>query len=411
MMCILPLILVRLYLKSRGLVGYRKRINERMAMGLPTAQSVDIWIHAVSFGEVNASAPLVSKLLEDGYTVLFTTMTPTGSEQVINLFGDKLHHCFVPYDIKYFVNKYLKLFSPKMLLIMETELWPNLIYYANKKQIPVLILNARISDKAFPQYIRFKSFFKPTINNLHKVLAQSPLDSERFKALGARDDQIVVAGNLKFDLVRSDKTENIFADLKVKWGAERPVFLAASTHKGEEQQILNQLIRLKKEIPHLLLVIAPRHPNRFDEVFQLSQNMGFITACKSRAATITEQCDVLILDTMGELKQFYACCDFAFVGGSLVPVGGHNVLEPMMYQVPVFTGPYTQNSKSIISSLVQHEAIKIGKNVDDIVSVLIQMSQQPDAIKIQVENATQVLIDNEGSLQSHLNHILPHLNG
>ena len=409
LVCLLPFILLRLYIKSRKLVGYRQGLKQRLAIKLPTNKTIDVWLHAVSFGEVNAAAPLVKKLLDDKCKVLFTTMTPTGSKQVLNLFGENVYHSYIPYDIEYFVIKFFRAFKPKMLLIMETELWPNLIHAAYKRNIPVLILNGRISDKAFPQYQRLKCFFKPTLQKITRILAQSPLDAARFRELGANDKQVVVSGNLKFDMHLSKSDKDVFQDLKQQWGVDRPVFLAASTHHDEEQQILNQLTMLKKTIPNLLLVIAPRHPERFDDVYQLSQIMGFITACKSRVETIKIQSDVVILDTMGELKHFYGIADFAFVGGSLVPVGGHNVLEPMLHMVPVITGAYHQNSKSIISSLVQRDAIKIGHDITGVVQALVDLAKHPKIAEDQARRAALVLKENEGSLENHLSQILPFL--
>lgn len=400
-----PFLFIRLYWKGRNLPDYRNRIRERFVWGgMPLAQ-VDVWIHAVSLGEVIAAGPLVEALLEKSFKVMVTTMTPTGSQRVVQNFGSRVSHQYLPYDLPGPLNRFLKQINPRVGVIMETELWPNLIVYAQQRNIPLLLANARISDKAFRQYRRMKFFFKPILNRFTLIMAQSQQDSAYFLTLGADEAKVKVFGNMKFDLQPVSSKLSIAVQLKHHWGEARIVLIAASTHEDEEAQLLQILKQLKTEIPEILLLIAPRHPQRFQLVSELCRNAGFETAMRSNPGSVNPQSDVVILDSLGELLGFYQISDYAFVGGSLVPIGGHNVLEPIAMQVPVFTGRYTHHSKSIIRDLEAADAIKIVDSAHELAQALLQMNHNEIERSKQVTNATRVLESNQGSMLRHLKQV------
>lgn len=395
---ITPFIILRLYWKSRRLPAYRQRIGERFSCGTLQGASVDIWLHAVSLGEVMAATPLISALLDKGCSVMVTTMTPTGSQQVLNRFGTRVLHQYIPYDFPWALRRFFKRIKPQVGIIMETELWPNMIYQAKQYHIPLLLVNARISNRAFKQYLNVRFMFKPILNQLTAILAQSENDARRFLALGALEEHVQVAGNIKYDVQSTEVDSRLQHGFSEAWGDDRVVVILASTHQDEEAQILNRLSVLKSAIPTLLLLIAPRHPERFQAVYKLCQQYPFKTGLRSQLATINRHCDIIILDSLGELTLFYSLSHFAFVGGSLVPIGGHNVLEPIALGVPVLCGQYMDNSKSICEDLCAAKAIVKVADADALIQNLIELYRDSPRREAQVNNATAVLKANQGTL-------------
>ena len=391
-----PFLLLRLYWKGRRLPAYRCRIRERFS--LSPIQETDVWLHAVSLGEVIAATPLIEALLAKQWRVMVTTMTPTGSQQVIARFGTRVAHQYLPYDLPWVLRRFYKSLNARLGIIMETELWPNLIEYGTRSKVPMLLMNARVSDKAFADYKRVRYFFRPVLAKFKAILAQSDLDAKRFVALGAPASRVHPLGNMKFDLKVMDFNSEQVEQFKAIWGGNRPVLIAASTHDDEERQLLTRLNQLKLAIPDLLLIIAPRHPERFKSVYDLCCQQGFNTILRSEPETINNNTDVIVLDSLGELLGFYHVSDYAFVGGSLVPVGGHNVLEPIAMQVPVFSGPFMTNSKAICSELVAAKALQSVENVDALMAAIIAMHHDPSQRTAQIVNATAVLEANRGTV-------------
>lgn len=406
---LIPFILWRLYWKGRRLPAYRKRILERFMMGQMSHQPVDIWIHAVSLGEVVAVTPLITALLNKHYRVLITTMTPTGSERVRKHFGEQVLHQYLPYDLPLILRRFYRAYQPDVGIIMETELWPNLIYEARRIKLPMLLANARISNRAYKQYQKTAFVFKPVLNQLTAIFAQSLEDANRFKVLGASSERVSVLGNMKFDLQIDVHNKELFKHFKEMWGQTRPVMIAASTHANEEKQLLEGFKQLQKTIPDMLLLIAPRHPERFQEVYQLSKAAHFNTGLRSEPEGITKNMEVVILDSLGELIGFYHVSDYAFVGGSLVPVGGHNVLEAIALKVPVITGPHMQNSKTICQELSVAGAMQIAHNIDELVANVIQLHKNHNLREQQIKNASAVLTANQGCLERYLQEVEKHL--
>ena len=409
MYLLLPAILLRLLWKSRRLPAYRHRISERLA--LKKLAKADIWIHAVSMGEVTAVSPLVERLINQNFRILFTTMTPTGSQQVLTRFESKLAHQYIPYDLPGCFNRFFKQVQPKIGIIMETELWPNMLFAADKAGVKTLLANGRISDKAYLKYHPFRWFFAPLLAKFTLIGTQSDLDSQRFQSLGAPSSKIAMLGNMKFDGSYPKSEQNNLQWLKLAWGLERPVWIAASTHEQEEQQLMAQLPRIKQAIPGILLVIAPRHPERFLKVYTLAQHLGWNTGLRSKTQTIQPNNDVVVLDSMGELVQCYLLSDYVFVGGTLVPVGGHNVLEPIAIQKPVVCGPHMQNSQSIFDELLQHEALQIGMSSDEVANKIISFYHDSAKRDGQIKRASAVLNNHSGSVERYFHQIVQILQG
>lgn len=400
-----PFLLLRLYWKGRRLPLYRERILERFSLATHGLSEVDVWIHAVSLGEVVAAIPLIEACLLKEWRVLVTTMTPTGSTQVMKRFGGRVSHQYLPYDLPWVLRRFFKTIRARVGIIMETELWPNLIHEAAHMHLPLLTVNARISDKAFGQYKKATWLFKPILNELTAILAQSELDAERFIALGASPDLVQVVGNMKFDLHIEVPANDDLLQLKAAWGTGRTVFIAASTHDDEEKQLLSRLNVLQAAIPGALLLIAPRHPERFQTVYELALSLGYRTGRRSDLPTVNADIEVVILDSMGELLSFYKMSDIAFVGGSLVPIGGHNVLEPIAVEVPVFCGPFMQNSKAISDELLSARAMVMVRDADELIAEWIAMCQDPSVRLEQISRASDVLLANQGTVSRYMEKI------
>ena len=400
-----PYLLFRLWWKGRRLPAYRERIAERFCWDNSELKTVDVWVHAVSLGEVIAATPLIESMLNKNWSVLITTMTPTGAEQVKTRFADRVYHRYVPYDLLGVVRRFFKIVQPKVGVIMETELWPNLIGEACAAKIPLFLANARLSERSSRGYMRFKFLFKPILNQFTAILAQSQDDAQRFIALGAEQDKVQVLGNMKFDLHTNSVDQVKFQELKNNWGGERPVVIVASTHDDEESQVLAQLKRLQQAIPGVVLLIAPRHPERFQTVYQLCVQQGFNTGLRSVLETLNDKNEVVVLDCLGELLGLYQISDYAFVGGSLVPVGGHNVLEPIAMSVPVLSGNQVHNFKTICRDLDDAKAIILVKQADELIDAIIKLHQDQGLKKAMVNKATKVLESNKGSVLKHLTKI------
>ncbi len=395
--CGLPFIVLRLLWKSRQQPAYRQRMAERFARPLVWPQATDVWIHAVSLGEVVAATPLIEALVHKSYRVLVTTMTPTGSAQVSARFAHRVAHQYIPYDLPRFVRRFYKKVNPRVGIIMETELWPHLIEQAAMAKIPLILVNARLSDGAFRQYQAVRFFFQPIVRHLTRIFAQSEQDANRFLALGA--PSVEMMGQLKCDFVRASTRSAAVDALREQWGAHRLVVIAASTHEGEEILWLKHWPRVLAHDPSAVLFLVPRHPQRFTLVHQLSVNQGFKTGLRSQAQSISSAVEVVVGDSMGELNDFYRISDYAFVGGSLVPVGGHNVLEPMAAKIPVLCGPHMHNSRQLCEELVNLGALRQEKDMETLVDALLELHQNPAHKNHQIEQATAFIDAHQGVVE------------
>jgi len=354
---LIPFILLRLLWRGIRAPAYWQRWAERFGFCPTLPVQKNLWIHAVSMGEVQAAVLLIQTLRSrfPEQSILVTTMTPTGSQRVREVFGDRVWHVYLPYDLPDAIARFLIRVQPRLLILMETELWPNLLHALKQRAIPVILANARLSAGSAAGYQRIAGLTQEILANITVVAAQTEVDAARFKELGVPPDKIQVTGSLKFDTRLppdySEKTQT----LRHQWGSERLVWIAASTHEGEEVAVLDAFSMLKKEWHDLLLVLVPRHPERFNRVATLCQRRGFVVARRSEGS-ISPQIDIYLGDTMGELPLLYAACDVAFVGGSLVPVGGHNLLEPAAVGLPVIMGPHVFECAEICRQLLEAQA-------------------------------------------------------
>lgn len=316
-----------------------------------------IWLHAASLGEVVTATPLIRALLtrHPDHALVVTTMTATGAERVAALFGDEVRHHFLPLDFPGATRRFVERLRPVLAIIAETELWPNLLHACAANKVPVLIANGRLSGGAFATYRRFAALSRDMLASVAWVGAKSSEDAERFRALGCPASRIAVTGALKFDIQLSDGLEIESERLRTSWG-ERPAWVAGSTHPGEDEAALVAHARLRERYPGALLVLVPRHPQRFEAVAGLCRSQGFVVARHSRGERPGPDTGILLGDTMGELMRFYGAADVAFVGGSLVAVGGHNLLEPAALGVAVVSGPYLDNLREIADTLADADA-------------------------------------------------------
>lgn len=351
---LLPSILVRLWWRGRQAPAYRQRWQERLGL-TPALQTsaAPLWIHAVSVGEVQAIATLVKRLRQrfPDLPILITTMTPTGADRVVQLFGNQVEHRYCPYDLPWAMRNFLKIARPRACLIVETELWPNFLRQCKQLKIPVLLANARLSERSARGYARFPGLTRQMLSQLSHLAAQGEADAQRFQALGMDSSRLSVTGSIKFDVAIQTEWATQAQQLRQLWGTERPVLLAASTHDDEEAQLLSVFPALLEQHPSLLLVLVPRHPERFDEVAALCNTTGLETLRRSQGEQPSPATRIYLADTMGELMIFCSAADVVFVGGSLIERGGHNPLEPALLGKPVICGQHTFNFATITAGL------------------------------------------------------------
>ena len=394
---LLPFILLRLLWKSKAQPMYRQRIAERFMWKKQEVSKVDIWIHAVSLGEVNAALGLIEACLSKGYKLLITTMTPTGSQRVKACFGNRVIHQYIPYDLPFAMRRFYKSYQPKLGIIMETELWPNMLAEGKWAKIPLLLVNARISPSAFKAYQRIQSVLRPYLNCFVAILTQNAAETQRFLQLRADKARVMAIGNLKFDIPPYIKNETLSHTWRRQVGLSRMIVCAASTHEDEERELLRSFREFQHIFPLALLVLVPRHPERFYKVFELCNANAFRTVLRSEMNMVDSTVEVVVVNSIGELNFFYAISDYAFVGGSLVPVGGHNVLEPINVGTPVFCGPHIQNFQVICDALVAVSGIQIIANAEALFLAIRALHNNPELKNQQVVAAKNILLSNQGA--------------
>ncbi len=371
-----------------------------------------MWLHAVSVGEVQACAPLVTALAQRHPTlpVTVTTFTPTGAARARALFGHIAQVRYVPYDLPGAVRRFFGRVQPRLAVIFETELWPNLYRECGRRRIPLVLASARVTPRSAGRYRRLGTLFRDTLAQAQVVAAQGAGDAERFQSLGADPAATHVTGNLKFDFELPEGTAGRGAALRAQFAPGRPLWVAGSTHGGgEEQTVIEAQRRVRAAQPGTLLVLAPRHPPRFEEVAQLLKGSGMSFARRSQtgAAALDPQCEILLLDSLGELLDFYAAADVAFVGGSLVPVGGHNLLEPAALGVPVLTGPNTFNGADIARLLVARGAAEVVRDAAGLRARVSELLADPAARAIMGAHGRECVASNRGALAKLLELIEP----
>lgn len=406
-----PLICLRLLLRSRKQPEYRQRMAERFGFypALSPQRLPLVWLHAVSVGELLAAIPLIEHLLARGdCQLLVTTTTPTGSAQVQAKLGGKVLHVYAPYDISGVIERTLTRFRPQVLLVMETELWPNWLRQCQRRGIATILVNGRMSERSARGYRRLGGLTRSMLSDLSCALVQYQSDGDRLVALGLPPERLQICGSVKFDVTLTQSQRDQAKDLRETWPSAF-VWVAASTHPGEEQSIIEAHKTLQRDIPDALLVLVPRHPERAQEVIQLCQGMSLIT--RSSGVQVTDQSDVLLLDTLGELMVFYGAADAAFVGGSLVPHGGHNLVEPAVWGKPVVSGPSVFNFANMAEEMTRAQGLTIVDSPATLAQVLVQWATYPEQARRQGRCAADYAAANRGALQRVLMALAGYLPG
>ncbi|MCR9572669.1 lipid IV(A) 3-deoxy-D-manno-octulosonic acid transferase [Vibrio alginolyticus] len=398
-----PLLLFGLYKSKPNKPKFGSRWKEHFGI-TPKLKSNDkpIWIHAVSVGESIAATPLIKALKEQNpeQSILVTTTTSTGAEQIAKL-GDLIEHRYMPIDFGFAIKGFLKAVQPKQMLIIETELWPNTLHNVHKAGIPITVVNARLSEKSCQNYAKIQRLFNQLHPCLTQVLCQTDSDAERFERLGVKKKKLSVTGSIKFDIQISEQVKQQGQQLRAQLGNDRPIWIAASTHKGEDEQVLDAHRQVLKSHPNALLVLVPRHPERFDDVFTLCQQQGFNTVRRTSTHAVETNTQVYLGDTMGEMLTLMGAADICFMGGSLIgdKVGGHNVLEPAALGVPIINGPSFFNFKEIVHEMKQNNLIKIVKNEDELARAIVALIKDVAAHERITSELAHFMLANSGSLQ------------
>ncbi len=387
-------------IRGIGNRAYLDRLSQRFGFGFPKLDGC-IWVHAVSVGEVQAAVPLIHALIDrfPDQNLVVTTVTPTGAAHVAALFGDTVDHCYIPFEFPHAVRGFFSSLRPRAAMILETEIWPNLYRGCGTRKIPLILVSARISPRSVPGYRRLLPLIRETLSHGIIIAAQSQADADRFLELGANPVRTWVTGNIKFDVEPNPDIAAEGEALRAALFGSRSVWIAASTHDGEEQQVLDAHRTLLEKHPQLLLVLVPRHPERFSGVRDLIEKRGFGVVSRTSKQSCDASTDVFLLDTMGEVPLFYAASDIAFVGGSLVPVGGHNLLEPAAQGLPIVTGPNLFNAQEIAEKFIELGACRLVANAVELAATVAYLIENPAAAAKIGKNGLAVLEQNRGSLE------------
>ncbi|HEC06859.1 MAG TPA: 3-deoxy-D-manno-octulosonic acid transferase [Thiolapillus brandeum] len=400
----LPFVLLRLLWRSSKSPEYGKRWGERMGFFIGKPAAGGVWIHAVSVGEVQAIEPLVKHLQQHwpALSLTITTSTPTGSERVRLLFGQDVFHVYYPYDLPAAVRCFLDRIQPRLLVMVETEIWPNMLRLCREQQVPTLLANGRLSARSARRYGYLRKFSQKVFGMIDAVAAQSEADARRFIDLGVPQERVRVTGSIKFDMRIPASVQEQTQVVRRVWG-DRPVWVAASTHEGEEELVLAAHRKILAQIPSALLVLVPRHPERFERVAMLVQRLGFSLLRRSSERACDQQTQVFLGDTMGELPVFLGVADVAFIGGSLVKVGGHNMLEAAAQGVPVLFGPHVFNFSAIARLLRDQGAGVMVQDIEELSEQVAAWLQDASERSRVGEHGRQAVEQNRGALQHLVN--------
>jgi 3-deoxy-D-manno-octulosonic-acid transferase len=399
-----PFILLRLLWRSRKNPAYRWRWKERFAWFSAPENPGGIWIHAVSLGESVAAIPLIKALKKSHpqLPITVTNMTPTGSEKIQATFGEGVFNVYVPYDLPGVIKRFIKKIQPCLLVIMETELWPNLLHYSRKAQLTILLANGRLAPRSAQRYEKIAPLVRQMLACFNVLAVQTEADKKHFLALGAQPHQIEVTGSIKFDVQVPEDSREKSQQLRQLLGRERLILTIASTHEDEEQQLLTIFPEIKRRFPQVLLVIVPRHPERFKKVMEICKKKNYRVCSRSQGINCSADTDIFVVDTMGELMAFYSATDVAFVGGSLAPIGGHNLLEPAALGKAVITGPNMDNFSAITQLMVEAEAGRQVAHLEQLKGVLLELLGDANLREQMGQKGLQVVAKNQGSLARHL---------
>ncbi|GBK99333.1 3-deoxy-D-manno-octulosonic-acid transferase [Vibrio harveyi] len=397
-----PFLLFGLYKSKPNKPKFGQRWKEHFGITPKlTSDEKPIWIHAVSVGESIAATPFIKALKEQNpdQPILVTTTTSTGAEQIAKL-GDLVEHRYMPIDFAFAVKRFLKTTQPKKMLIIETELWPNTLNEVHKAGIPISVVNARLSEKSCSNYAKVQPLFNVIEPCLTKVLCQNQTDADRFESLGVSKEKLAVTGSIKFDIQISDDVKEKSKILRQELGQNRPVWIAASTHKGEDEQVLAAHKRVLESHPDALLILVPRHPERFDDMYDLCQQQGFETVRRTTQENVANSTQVYLGDTMGEMLLLLGAADICFMGGSLVgdKVGGHNVLEPAALGVPIINGPSFFNFKEIVETMLREDCILLVDSIQNLASSITLLMRNPRKLNRMSSQTHQFIAKNQGAI-------------
>jgi 3-deoxy-D-manno-octulosonic-acid transferase len=396
---LLPVFVARLWWRGRANPGYRQRISERFGYIPHHPQKGGLWIHAVSVGETLAAAPFVKRYMTEhpGTPIIITSTTPTGSEQVKRLFGERVFHMYLPYDLPIFIHRFIKAIRPGALMIMETELWPNLLAGCEQHQVPVVLANARLSESSARGYDKFSALTRPMLHRLSLVAAQNIDDGQRFLKLGLPTDRLHVIGSVKFDITIPADCAPKGAQLRAEWGADRPVLALASSHPDEDEQVLDIFRALEKEVPDLLLLLIPRHPERFEAVTNAARSRQLSVHRRSNGA-VKNQIQVYVADTMGEMLLLLASADLVIMGGSLIEHGGHNPIEPAALGKATLIGPYYANFAAIVDTLKDDGALAVISDLEQMKDVISSYLHDQERRVVMGRKAQAAVDENRGAV-------------
>lgn len=400
---LLPYIAWHLWVRSRKQPEYLQHVGERFGRYQLQPKRPVIWLHTVSVGETRAAASLVEELLKayPGHQLLLTHTTPTGRTESERLYGEKVWRVYLPYDYPFAVRRFLQWFKPALGVLLETEIWPNLIAASRERQMPLLLLNARMSEKSARRYGRYPALARQALQGLATIAAQTEADAERLMRLGAQ--QVAVMGNLKFDIEPPAQMLQLGQKLRQRFGVNRKVFLAASTRDGEEALLLAVLGRL--EIPGLLTVIVPRHPQRFGEIAAMLENRQLAYVRRSGEGQVPTDVSLVLGDSMGEMYAYYAACDVAFIGGSLLPLGGQNLIEACAVGKPVLVGPHTYNFAEAAQAAVEAGAAMRVQDASELGAQLTMLFQHPEQVEDMGRAGKEFVARNCGAVSRAMSYI------
>lgn len=405
----LPVVFYRLWIKDKKVPGYRIRWPERFGIyPAPQESRPVVWLHAVSVGEVVAATPVIRRLLEtEQVAIMVTTMTPTGSTRVAETFGSQVLHVYAPYDLPWTVAAFLRRTRPVLAIIMETELWPNMLHECARQKLPTILANARMSARSAKRYARFAKASRELLQSLDHVAVQNNDDGQRFLDLGLAPHKLIVTGSVKFDISLSETLRSAARALRQSYGAQRPVLIAASTHEGEDAILLDAFGRVLAQWPETLLILVPRHPERFEEVYEFSRSR--FSTCRRSRGLCPEGTQVIVGDTMGEMMLLYGCADIAFVGGSLIERGGHNMIEPACWGLPIICGPHTFNFADISKRLELGGGMVTVKDMETLATQLLHWLEQPQERAVVGEKARAFAEQNRGAVDRLMQVVQPYL--
>jgi len=399
-LCLPALYLMQLW-KYRRNENYWQRSLEHFVIGASAQTQKHVWIHAASLGEAKIACEFIRALRQQTQIpIIVTTNTPTGAQTIeqANLSG--VSHRYVPFDCSIFIKRFISIYRVSMLILVEREVWPQTLMQCQRLNIPTALINARLSPRSLQRYMFAAKFFQPLFASLAWVAAQTPRDAEHLQALGVKTDACIITGNIKFDFPAS-VTAQLIAPLRQRFGHDRQIIVAGSTHAGEEEILLGIFRQLQQRFSNLLLILTPRHPERFPKVHELAQEAGFKVASFAAQTPCTAATEVIIGDTIGDLQHLYACADIAFVGGSLVPIGGHNLLEPAALGVATLTGEYVFNFTEIRDVLVQAKALIVCRNEAQLLMQLQRLLLAPEIRAELASNAQAIIKANQGATAKH----------